>query len=894
MAAFNPEKTTVKTRHAIAHAQAMARELGHPEVDSLHLLMAAVSQEGGLVRPLLERAGIHGAAIERAVTSEFSKRAKVSGGSNLGVSRELHAALDLSAGEAEALKDKFVSTEHIVLALLSDAANKAGIKAGKLLRDVGATRELVLSALQEMRGNQSVTTEDPEGTYEALAKYTRDLTGLARAQKLDPVIGRDAEIRRAIQVLSRRTKNNPVLIGDPGVGKTAIAEGIALRIAAGDVPESLVDRRLVQLDLASLVAGAKYRGEFEERLKAVLGEIAQAEGHILLFIDELHTLVGAGGSEGTQDAANMLKPALARGELRCIGATTLDEYRKFIEKDKALERRFQPVMIDEPTVEDTVTILRGLRDRFEAHHGIQIEDAALIAAANLSHRYIQNRFLPDKAIDLIDEASARLKMEVESLPLPIDELERRITRLEMERKALQREAEGGLREKLSALVGGGEEKQKQERQRERLEALELELAQLREEAAALRGRWQTERERIGEIKQLSEQIEQTKADALRAQQAGDLERASELTYGTLRELEARRNNARAQLRAAQEGGSFLREIVTDEDVAEIVSKWTGIPVSKMLQGEQDKLLSMENNLHARVIGQDEAIAAVSSAVRQARAGLADPDRPIGSFLFLGPTGVGKTELAKACAEFLFDDERNVVRIDMSEYMEKFSVSRLIGAPPGYVGYDEGGQLTEAVRRKPYSVVLLDEVEKAHPEVFNLLLQVLDDGRLTDSQGRTVDFRNTLILMTSNIGSELLAAGMPPEQFERARDKLLRQHFRPEFINRLDGVIQFHALGREHMLGILEIQLRRLGKRLAERELSFDVTDAAKRWIAERGYDPDFGARPLKRLLQQRILEPLSRAILAGEFGHGETVLVDLDPRGDGLTVLSKVALRDVG
>jgi ATP-dependent Clp protease ATP-binding subunit ClpB len=893
MAVFNPEKTTVKTRHAIAHAQAMARELGHPEVDSLHLLMAAVSQEGGLVRPLLERAGIHGAAIERAVTSEFSKRPKVSGG-NLGVSRELHTALDLAAGEAEALKDKFVSTEHIVLALLSDAAGKAGIKAGKLLRELGAARELVLSALQEMRGNQSVTTEDPEGTYEALAKYTRDLTGLARAQKLDPVIGRDAEIRRAIQVLSRRTKNNPVLIGDPGVGKTAIAEGIALRIAAGDVPESLVDRRLVQLDLASLVAGAKYRGEFEERLKAVLEEIARAEGHILLFIDELHTLVGAGGSEGTQDAANMLKPALARGELRCIGATTLDEYRKFIEKDKALERRFQPVMIDEPTVDDTVTILRGLRDRFEAHHGIEIEDAALIAAANLSHRYIQNRFLPDKAIDLIDEASARLKMEVESLPLPIDELERRITRLEMERKAVQRETEGGLREKLSALVGGGEEKQKQERQRERLEALELELAQLREEAAALRGRWQTERERIAEIKQLSEQIEHTKADALRAQQAGDLERASVLTYGTLRELEQRRNNARTQLRAAQEGGSFLREIVTAEDVAEIVSKWTGIPVAKMLQAEQDKLLRMENNLHARVVGQDEAIAAVSAAVRQARAGLADPDRPIGSFLFLGPTGVGKTELAKACAEFLFDDERNVVRIDMSEYMEKFSVSRLIGAPPGYVGYDEGGQLTEAIRRKPYSVVLLDEIEKAHPEVFNLLLQVLDDGRLTDSQGRTVDFRNTLILMTSNIGSELLAAGMPPEQFERARDKLLRQHFRPEFINRLDGVIQFHALGREHMLGILEIQLRRLGERLAERELAFEVSDTAKRWLAERGYDPDFGARPLKRLLQQRILEPLSRKILAGEVGHGETVLVDLDPRGDGLTVQAKPALRDVG
>ncbi|MFO7563432.1 MAG: AAA family ATPase [Enhygromyxa sp.] len=726
MAAFNPEKATVKTRHAVAHAQAIARELGHPEVDSLHLLSAAVTQDGGLVRPLLERAGVHGAAIERALASEFSKRPKVSGGS-LGVSRELHAALDLAASEAEALKDKFISTEHLVLAFLSPQADKQAVKAGKLLRELGASRDLVLSALQEMRGTQSVTTEDPEGTYEALAKYTRDLSGLARAGKLDPVIGRDAEIRRAIQVLSRRTKNNPVLIGDPGVGKTAIAEGIALRIAAGDVPESLKDRRLVQLDLAALVAGAKYRGEFEERLKAVLTEIAEAEGQILLFIDELHTLVGAGGSEGTQDAANMLKPALARGELRCIGATTLDEYRKFIEKDKALERRFQPVMIDEPTVEDTVSILRGLRDRFEAHHGIRIEDAALVAAANLSHRYIQNRFLPDKAIDLIDEASARLKMEVESVPLPIDQLERRITRLEMERQALARESEGGgLLDKLGGAFGKGDEdaKQKQERRAERLRELEAELASLREEAAALRGRWQSERDRLGEIKQLSEQLENTKAEALRAQQQGDLERASQLTYGTLRELESQREKAREALAQAQTEGSFLREVVTDEDVAEIVSKWTGIPVSKMLQGEQAKLLEMEQNLHKRVVGQAEAIEAVSSAVRQARAGLGDPDRPIGSFLFLGPTGVGKTELAKALAEFLFDDERNVVRIDMSEYMEKFSVSRLIGAPPGYVGYDEGGQLTEAVRRKPYSVVLLDEIEKAHPEVFNLLLQVL--------------------------------------------------------------------------------------------------------------------------------------------------------------------------
>ncbi|MFV8752574.1 ATP-dependent Clp protease ATP-binding subunit [Nannocystaceae bacterium ST9] len=897
MAAFNPEKATVKTRHALAHAQAMARDLGHPEVGSLHLLMSAVQQEGGLVRPLLERAGIHGAAIERALSAELGKRARTSSG-NVGVARDLRTTLDLAADEADALKDKFISTEHLVLALLSSAAEKANIEAARVLRSLGATRELLLSALQEIRGNQSVTSEDPEGTYEALDKYTRDLTGLARQQKLDPVIGRDSEIRRAIQVLSRRTKNNPVLIGDPGVGKTAIAEGIALRIAAGDVPESLRGRRLLQLDLASLVAGAKYRGEFEERLKAVLGEIAAAEGKVLLFIDELHTLVGAGGSEGTQDAANMLKPALARGELRCIGATTLDEFRKFIEKDKALERRFQPVMIDEPSVEDTIAILRGLRDRFETHHGIQIEDAALVAAANLSQRYIQNRFLPDKAIDLIDEASARLKMEVESLPLPIDQLERRITRLEMERQALLREGEGGLREKIGQVFRGGkdeDERAREDKRKARLDELDGELAGMREDASALRGRWQTERDRIAELKQIGEQLERVRADASKAQMAGDLNRAAELTYGTARELENQRERIREALRKAQaEGGSFLREVVTDEDVAEIVSKWTGIPVSKMLEAEQAKLLRMEEDLHGRVIGQEPAIAAVSAAVRQARAGLGDPDRPIGSFLFLGPTGVGKTELAKALAELLFDDEHNVVRIDMSEYMEKFSVSRLIGAPPGYVGYDEGGQLTEAVRRKPYSVVLLDEIEKAHPEVFNLLLQVLDDGRLTDSQGRTVDFRNTIVLMTSNIGSDLLATGLSGEALDKARERMLKQHFRPEFLNRLDGILQFHALGREHMLGILKIQLQRLDKRLGDRDLTLAVDDRARLWLADRGYEPEFGARPLKRLLQKAILEPLSRAILAGQFGRGDTVRVVVRPDGEGLELASDEAMRSAG
>ena len=840
MPAFNPESATVKTRNALAHTQAMGRELQHPEITSVHLLMALLEQDGGLVGPLLERAGVAASATRRLLQQHLAQTPKVSG-TQPRPSPALMRTLDLAAASAETLGDTFVSTEHLLLALLDDKAAKERVKASALLASLGATHELVLGALKEIRGTQTADSPEPEGKYEALAKYTRDLTALARAEKLDPVIGRDMEVRRTLQVLSRRTKNNPVLIGDPGVGKTALAEGVAQRIASADVPDSLKDKTLLQLDLAALVAGAKLRGEFEERLKAVLTEVAAADGNIIVFIDELHTLVGAGAAEGAQDAANMLKPALARGELRCIGATTLDEYRKHIETDKALERRFQPVRITEPAIDEAVAILRGLSPRFESHHGIAIADDALVAAVELSNRYITHRFLPDKAIDLIDEAAAKLKMEVESVPEPIDQRQRQMTLLQIEHAALVRSKEGAASARLAEV--------------------DQQIAALLEETTAMRSRWQTERDTLAEVKQQSERMDAIKAEAAKAERAGDLGRVAELQYGQLREAEQARADARKKLeQIAGQEGSFLREQVTAEDIAELVARWTGIPVDKMLQPEQQRLAHMEDYLRARVIGQDEAVEQVSAAVRQARAGLADEGRPIGSFLFGGPTGVGKTELAKALAEFLFDDERHVVRIDMSEYMERHSVSRLLGAPPGYVGYDEGGQLTEAVRRRPYSVVLLDEIEKAHPQVLNILLQLLDDGRLTDSHGNTVDFRNTIILMTSNVGAQAPSAE-DPQQFRRA----LGEHFRPEFINRLDAAIRFHALSPLHMRSIVDAQLRRLEPRLAAKQLTLEVTEEARERLATLGFDPEFGARPLQRVIRQTVLDPLARGILEGEF-----------------------------
>jgi ATP-dependent Clp protease ATP-binding subunit ClpB len=847
---IDPNKLTEKSQEAIISAQQRARENGHSQIDVEHVAAALIEQQGGIVPSVLTALGVQPAQVGSALGTELERQPKVSGNVQVGASARLGRVLQQAQKEAEGLGDEYVSTEHLLLAMTADNGYT-----GQALKRLGVTHERVLNALKEVRGNQRVTDANPEGKYQSLEKYGRDLTELARKGKIDPVIGRDEEIRRVVQVLSRRTKNNPVLIGEPGVGKTAIVEGLAQRIVRGDVPEGLKDKRIFELNIGSLLAGAKYRGEFEERLKAVLKEIAASEGRIILFIDELHTVVGAGAAEGAVDAANMLKPMLARGELHTIGATTLDEYRKHVEKDAALERRFQPVYVGEPSIEDTISILRGLRERYEVHHGVRIQDSALVAAATLSARYISDRFLPDKAIDLMDEAASKLRMEIDSMPAELDEVDRRIRQLEIEREALKKESD--------------------EASKERLVRLEKELADLKESSEGLRSRWQQEKAAIQKIREKKSQLEQVRNEIETAERAADYGKAAELKYGTLAALEREVRDAEEKLAALHRGEKLLTEEVTPEDIAEVVAKWTGVPVTKLLEGEVSKLLKMEENLHARVVGQEEAVTAVANAVRRARAGMQDPNRPLGSFLFLGPTGVGKTLLAKALAEFLFDDEKAMVRIDMSEYMEKHTVARLIGAPPGYIGYDEGGQLTEAVRRRPYAVLLLDEIEKAHPDVFNVLLQVLDDGRLTDGQGRTVSFKNTVIIMTSNVGSTLITelAEQPDVMRKRVMDAL-RGQFRPEFLNRVDEVVIFKNLVTEQLMEIVDKETAILAKRLAERKITIELTPNAKALIATEGFDPAYGARPLKRVIQKRILDPLAQKMLSGEYREGDTVAVD--------------------
>jgi len=846
------DKFTIKSQEALTRAQAIASGNGHQSVEDIHMMSAMLEPGGGIIIPVLQKLEVNIDDLRSRIDEAVSNAPKVSGGAQIYMGSGLKNILDQAFSEARQLKDEYVSTEHILVAIVQSPG-----KAGEILRSSGATRDRIYQVLVEIRGSQRITDQNPEDKYQALKRFGKDLTDLARKQKLDPVIGRDEEIRRVIQVLSRRTKNNPVLIGEPGVGKTAIVEGLANRIVSGDIPEGLKDKKVVALDMGALIAGAKYRGEFEDRLKAVLKEVSKAEGRIILFLDELHTVVGAGAAEGAVDASNMLKPMLARGELHAIGATTLDEYRKYIEKDAALERRFQPVQISEPSVEDTISILRGLREKYEVHHGVRIQDAALVSAAVLSDRYIADRFLPDKAIDLVDEAASKLRIEIDSMPSEIDEVERKIKQAEIEAQALKKE--------------------KDKASKERLEKIKKQLADLKEKSGSMKAHWQQEKEIIARIRSLKEELEKTRSEAEQAERDADLARAAELKYGKSMELAKKLEEENKKLAKLQEEKKMLKEEVDEEDIADTVSRWTGIPVTRLMEAEIEKLIHMEDRLRQRVVGQDEAITAVSNAIRRARAGLQDPNRPIGSFIFLGPTGVGKTELSKALAQFMFDDERAMVRIDMSEYMEKHTVSRLIGAPPGYVGYEEGGYLTEAVRRRPYSVLLLDEIEKAHNDVFNILLQIMDDGRLTDGHGRTVDFKNTVIIMTSNIGSQWITGlgDKDEEEMKRRIDEAMKNNFKPEFLNRVDDTIIFHRLGMEEIEKIVDIQIEGLAKILASRKLSVEVSGKARQLLAKEGFDPVYGARPLKRVIQNEVQNVLAMKLLNGEVKEGDTVLIDV-------------------